>query len=87
MSRPLRLTSQRRRNCSTFLRQLQQERDVAIVFISHDLSLVRYLTSRVYVMSKGEIVESGDTLNVFEQPQHEYTRLLISSIPGRREKA
>jgi ABC-type dipeptide/oligopeptide/nickel transport system ATPase subunit len=69
------------------LRQLQQERDVAIVFISHDLSLVRYLTSRVYVMSKGEIVESGDTLNVFERPQHEYTRLLISSIAGRRQKA
>lgn len=66
------------------LSQLQQERDVAIVFISHDLSLVRYLTSRVYVMSNGRIVESGDTLSVFERPRHEYTRLLISSIPGRR---
>ena len=69
------------------LRQLQQERELAIVFISHDLGLVRYLTSRVYVMRKGEIVESGDTLTVFEQPKHEYTQLLISSIPGRHEAA
>ena len=69
------------------LRQLQQERELAIVFISHDLGLVRYLTSRVYVMRKGEIVESGETLKVFEQPKHEYTQLLISSIPGRHKAA
>jgi peptide/nickel transport system ATP-binding protein len=65
------------------LRHLQKERGLTILFISHDLGIVRYLTSHVYVMRKGEIVESGETGRVFEQPQHEYTRLLISSIPGR----
>jgi ABC-type dipeptide/oligopeptide/nickel transport system ATPase subunit len=65
------------------LRRLQQERGLAVIFISHDLGLVRYLTSRVYVMQKGSVVEAGGTVPVFERPQHEYTQLLISSIPGR----
>ena len=65
------------------LRRLQAERGLAIIFISHDLGLVRYLTSRVYVMQTGEIVETGETQAVMEQPQHPYTRLLIDSIPGR----
>lgn len=66
------------------LRQLQQERGLAIIFISHDLGLVHYLTSRVYVMKKGDVVENGDTVRVFEQPQDPYTQLLIRSIPGHR---
>jgi peptide/nickel transport system ATP-binding protein len=66
------------------LRELQQERGLAVVFISHDLGLVRYLTSRVYVMKKGDIVESGDTVHIFDHPQHPYTQLLINSIPGRQ---
>ncbi len=65
------------------LRRLQAERGLAIIFISHDLGLVRYLTSRVYVMQTGDIVETGETQIVMEQPQHPYTRLLIDSIPGR----
>ena len=65
------------------LRRLQSERGLAIIFISHDLGLVRYLTSRVYVMQKGDIVEAGETESVLERPQHSYTRLLIDSIPGR----
>ena len=65
------------------LRRLQKERGLAIIFISHDLGLVRYLTSRVYVMQTAEIVETGETQAVMEQPQHPYTRLLIDSIPGR----
>ncbi|MYC94598.1 MAG: ABC transporter ATP-binding protein [Caldilineaceae bacterium SB0661_bin_32] len=65
------------------LRLLQSERGLAIIFISHDLGLVRYLTSRVYVMQKGDVVEAGKTQDVLERPQHSYTRLLIDSIPGR----
>ncbi len=65
------------------LRRLQSERELAIIFISHDLGLVRYLTTRVYVMQKGDIVEAGKTEDVLERPQHAYTRLLIDSIPGR----
>ncbi|MBC7810628.1 MAG: ABC transporter ATP-binding protein [Burkholderiales bacterium] len=65
------------------LRRLQKDRDLTIVFISHDLSLVRYLTTRVYVMQTGSVVETGSTMSVFEQPQHPYTRLLLDSIPAR----
>ena len=65
------------------LRRLQTEQGLSIIFISHDLGLVRYLTSRVYVMQTGDIVETGETHAVMEQPQHPYTRLLIDSIPGR----
>ena len=69
------------------LRQLQQEHGLAIVFISHDLGLVRYLTSRVYVMKKGDVVEQGDTVQVFDEPSNAYTRLLIGSIPGQKVEA
>ena len=66
------------------LRGLQRDRELAIVFISHDLGIVRYLTSRVYVMQRGEIVEQGETAALFERPGHPYTHLLIDSIPRRR---
>jgi ABC-type dipeptide/oligopeptide/nickel transport system ATPase subunit len=66
------------------LRQLQRDRGLAIVFISHDLGIVRYLTSRLYVMHKGVVVEEGPTVSVFERPRDPYTQLLIDSIPGRR---
>ncbi len=68
------------------LRRLQIERGLATIFISHNLGLVRYLTSRAYVMRSGDIVEQGDTRTVFETPAHPYTRLLIDSIPGRRAR-
>ncbi len=59
-------------------------RGLSIVLISHDLAVIRYLAKRVYVMSEGAFVESGDTLDVFDHPKHEYTRALIASIPGRK---
>lgn len=65
------------------LRRLQAERGLSIIFISHDLGLVRYLTSRVYIMQKGVVVETGQTSSVFDRMQHPYTRLLIESIPAR----
>jgi ABC-type dipeptide/oligopeptide/nickel transport system ATPase subunit len=64
------------------LREIQQERGLTIVFISHNLALVRYLTTRVYIMQAGQVVESGSTSAIFLQPQHPYTTLLINSMPG-----
>ena len=72
---------------ANLLRRLRSERNLAILFISHDLALVRYLTSRVHVMRRGRIVESGPTEAVLRKPQHAYTRVLLDSLPGRREEA
>ena len=57
---------------------------LSIVLISHDLAVIRYLTQRVYVMRDGEFVETGATLDVFDNPRHSYTQALIASIPGHR---
>ena len=63
------------------LRKINREEHVSILFISHDLSLVRQLCTRVLVMHSGRIVESGRTEEVFLNPQDPYTKKLISSIP------
>ncbi|KTG14423.1 ABC transporter ATP-binding protein [Haloferax profundi] len=65
----------------SLMRELQAEFGLAIVFISHDLGVVREVCDRVAVMYLGEIVEVADTETLFEDPQHPYTRALISSIP------
>jgi len=63
------------------LLELNRELGIAVVFISHDLSVIRYLCQRVLVMRHGEVVEQGETESVFGNPQHPYTRLLIGSVP------
>ncbi|MBV8659701.1 MAG: ABC transporter ATP-binding protein, partial [Burkholderiales bacterium] len=63
---------------------LQAEFGMAILFITHDLNLVRRFTHRVGVMEKGCLVELGETSKVFADPQHAYTRKLINSRPERR---
>jgi peptide/nickel transport system ATP-binding protein len=63
------------------LARLRAELGFAMLFISHDLSVVRHLCSRVLVMYRGEIVEEGPTETVFADPQHAHTRSLISSVP------
>ncbi len=68
------------------LRELQLERQMAIIFISHDLGIVRHLTDRMLVMNRGVVVEEGPTLDVFESPQHAYTRQLIDAIPRRSSR-
>ena len=63
------------------LKRLNKTEETAILFISHDLSLVRTLCERVVVMQKGRVVESGTTKDIFEHPKEEYTKLLIEAIP------
>jgi peptide/nickel transport system ATP-binding protein len=63
------------------LARLRAELGFAMLFISHDLSVVRHLCSRVLVMYGGEIVEQGAVAKVFANPQHPHTRALISSVP------
>ncbi|RFA09233.1 ABC transporter ATP-binding protein [Subtercola boreus] len=64
------------------LTDLQAETGVSYLFISHDLAVVRQLSDRVGVMSRGKLVEVGDTRTILESPQDPYTRQLIDAIPG-----
>lgn len=64
------------------LKQLQAEEDMSVIFISHDLSLVSEIADRVMVMYKGDIVEQGSVSDIFHQPQHTYTKALLSSKPS-----
>ena len=61
--------------------QLQDELGLSYIFISHDMSVIRYMCDRVAVMYRGRIVETGDTDQVVNDPQHDYTRALLSAIP------
>jgi len=65
------------------LDELQREMGMALLFITHDLNLVRRFTDRVGVMERGKLVEIGDTAEVFNHPQHPYTRHLMAARPQR----
>lgn len=64
------------------LLQLQKEMDLAMIFISHDLSVVRNISDRVAVMYLGKIVELGDVKDIYEFPQDSYTKVLLAAIPA-----
>lgn len=68
------------------LLDLQAERGLSYIFISHDLSLVRFLAHRVMVMCRGEVVETGTAEELFENPQHPYTKTLVSAVPDPRAR-
>lgn len=69
------------------LRELRQRRGLALVLISHDLSIVRYATDRAIVMYGGQIVEEGRTCELLDSPAHPYTRVLVDAIPGHEGPA
>ena len=64
--------------------KLKRDLGMSILFITHDLGLVKEFSDQVCVMQNGNIVESGDTSNVFENPKHPYTQKLLSAEPQLR---
>jgi peptide/nickel transport system ATP-binding protein len=65
------------------LNRLKEERHLTYIFISHDLSVVRFMSDRVVVMYNGKPVEMNDADALFEHPQNDYTKKLIAALPGR----
>ena len=63
------------------LKELQQEFQLTYIFISHDLSVVKFMSDRILVMNEGRIVEVGTSENIYRHPKEEYTRKLIAAIP------
>ncbi|MDR3069696.1 MAG: ABC transporter ATP-binding protein [Propionibacteriaceae bacterium] len=66
------------------IRSLADEIGLAVLFVSHDLGVVSALTDQVSVMQNGAIVESGSRFDVFQNPQHGYTKALLASLPGAK---
>ena len=69
------------------LQELQAETGMAILLITHDLGVVRKMADRICVMQSGEIVESGSRADIFDAPQHEYTKKLINAEPSGQPDA
>ena len=70
---------------------LQEEFNLTILFIAHDLSVVKHISTEIAVMYLGDLVESGDSETIFSKPQHDYTKKLLKAIPipspkGREER-
>ena len=69
------------------LNRLKEERNLTYIFISHDLSVVRFMSDRVVVMNNGKPVEINEADALFEHPQNDYTKKLIAALPGRNASA
>ena len=66
------------------LHELQQQLRIALVFITHDLRVAAQICDLVLVMHRGKVVERGSPRQIFDRPQHDYTRRLIAAVPGQR---
>tara|TARA_B100000925_G_scaffold164752_1_gene123941 strand:+ start:2607 stop:3386 length:780 start_codon:yes stop_codon:yes gene_type:complete len=62
--------------------RLVRENNISMIFISHDLSVIRHISDNIAVMNKGSIVERGKTEDVLVKPTHNYTKMLIDAVPG-----
>jgi oligopeptide/dipeptide ABC transporter ATP-binding protein len=70
----------------TLFKVLQRKHNMAVLYITHDLGVVSAVADRVYVMYAGIIVEQGQTIQIFREPQHPYTRGLLASLPTRSKR-
>lgn len=68
------------------IKELQQQQNMGVIFITHDLGVVAEIADRVAIMYKGEIVEQNDVQSIFKNPQHQYTKALIACRPAKHEK-
>lgn len=69
------------------LKRIKAERGTSILFITHNLGLVAQLADRVAVMYRGVVVESGTVEQLFREPRHPYTRMLLRALPGKSQRA
>ena len=65
------------------LDELRRELSLSMLFITHDLRVAAHVCEQIVVMRHGELVERGSTAEIFSSPQHEYTRALLDSVPGK----
>ena len=71
----------------SLLRQLQKEKNLSLIFISHDLALISQNTKRIYALYAGEIIEEGLTQKITESPKHPYTQALLSCLPAKQNNS
>lgn len=69
------------------LKDLQNKLGMAIMLITHDLGIVKHISDYVYVMTKGKVVEAGETTQIFKQPSHPYTKKLLAAEPKGKSEA
>jgi peptide/nickel transport system ATP-binding protein len=66
------------------LNELKKKIGFTAIFISHDLSVVRFISDRIMVMNQGKIIEAGRADKIYFSPENEYTKKLIAAIPGKK---
>jgi peptide/nickel transport system ATP-binding protein len=69
------------------LLDLQEELNLTYIFISHDLGVIKFISDEVAVMYNGKVVEMADSESIYKNPQHDYTKKLLSAIPKGLPKA